>query len=149
MTGIAQLGIALSALGIVLTFMGLFPGVMGIDAGRGVGIVQYTAILLGFALLHLGALLYVKYSYYVGRRSTLAQQVGIRLTMTGLLFSAMAGIADFLGFGSHLRTETTDVVLGPLQAIGVVGGLLIAAFGVILYAAAGNPPSDPPPPPEG
>ena len=144
MTGVAQLGIALSALGIVLTFMGLFPGVMGIDAGRGVGIVQYTAILLGFALLHFGALLYVKSTYYPNRHSSLAQQVGIRLTMTGLLFSSMAGIADFLGFGSHLRTETSDVVLGPLQAVGVVGGILIAAFGVIMYAASGSPPDEPP-----
>lgn len=143
MTGFAQLGVAFSALGIVLTLMGLFPGVTGMDAGRGVGIVQYTAILLGFALLNLGALVYVKFTFYPSRPSNLAQQVGVRLTLTGLLLASMAGVADFLGFGSHIRTETTDVVLGPLQAVGVVGGLLIAALGVIIYAAAGNPPDDP------
>jgi hypothetical protein len=54
----------------------------------------------------------------------------------------MAGLADFLGFGSHMRTEITDVVFGPLQAIGVVGGLLIAALGVLMYAMTGDPPSE-------
>jgi hypothetical protein len=148
MTGIAQLGVAFSALGIVLAFMGLFPGVTGIDAGRGVGIVQYATILLGFALLNVGALVYVKYTFYPNHPSNLAQQVGVRLTLTGLLLASMAGVADFLGFGSHIRSETTDVVLGPLQAIGVVGGLLIAALGVMIFAAAGNSPDDPPSPPE-
>lgn len=142
MIGMAQFGIALSALGGVLAFMGLFPGVTGIDPGRGVGIVQYVTILIGFALLHLGALLYVKYTFYAHRQSNLAQQVGIRLTLTGLLLGGMAGLADFLGFGSHMRTETTDVVFGPLQAIAAVGGLLVAALGVIIYATTGDPPEE-------
>ena len=140
MTGIAQLGIAFSALGMVLTFMGLFPGVTGMEPGRGVGIVQYTAIFLGFVLLHFGALVYVKYTFYVNRPSNLAQQVGIRLTLTGLLLLGLAGLADFLGFGSHLPSETTDVVLGPLQGATIVGGLLIASLGVLLYAITGGPP---------
>lgn len=142
MAGIAQLGIAFSALGIVLAFMGLFPGVTGIAGGRGVGIVQYTALMLGFTLLHLGALVYVKFSFYVGRSSNLAQQVGVRLTLTGLLIGGMAGMADFLGFGSHLRTATTDVVFGPIQAIGLVGGFLVAAIGVFVYATMGPPPDE-------
>jgi predicted amidohydrolase len=142
MIGIAQFGIAVSALGSVLAFMGLFPGVAGIDSGRGVGIVQYTTILVGFSLLHLGAMIYVKYTFYADRAATLAQQVGIRLTLTGLLFGGMAGLADFLGFGSHIRTETTDVVFGPLQAIGAVGGLLVAALGVIIFATRGQPPEE-------
>lgn len=142
MTGIAQFGVALSALGAVLAFMGLFPGVTGIEPGRGVGIVQYMTIFIGFALLHLGALIYAKFTFYADRSANLAQQVGIRLTLTGLLLGGMAGLADFLGFGSHMRTETTDVVFGPLQAIGAVGGLIVAALGVIMYATAGEPPED-------
>jgi hypothetical protein len=142
MTGIAQLGIAFSALGMVLTFMGLFPGVTGIEPGRGVGIVQYTAIYLGFVLLHLGALVYVKFTLYLSRPSNFAQQIGIRLTLTGLLLLGLAGLADFLGFGSHIPSETTDVVLGPLQGGVIVGGLLIASLGVLLYAITGGPPQE-------
>lgn len=148
MTGIAQLAVAFSALGIMLAFMGLFPGMTGIEPGRGVGIVQFATIMVGLTLLDLGALVYVKYTFYANRPATLAQQVGIRLTLTGLLMSSMVGAADFLGFGSHIRTETTDVVLGPLQAVGVVGGLLIAAVGVMIYAASGSPPSETTTPPD-
>lgn len=143
MTGIAQLGIAFSALGIMLSFMGLFPGVTGIDPGRGVGIVQYATIMIGFVLLHFGAVIYVKFTFYDNRPSNFAQQIGIRLTITGLLLGGMAGLADFLGFGSHARTEFTDVVFGPIQAVVVVGSLLIAALGVLVYASTGNPPEDP------
>jgi hypothetical protein len=103
MTGIAQLGVAFSALGIVLAFMGLFPGVTGIDAGRGVGIVQYATILLGFALLNVGALVYVKYTFYPNHPSNLAQQVGVRLTLTGLLLASMAGVRQ--RYGRWLRSE--------------------------------------------
>jgi hypothetical protein len=142
MTGIAQFGIALGALGMMLTVMGLFPGVTGIIPGRGVGIVQYTTILVGFTLLHLGALIYVKYTFYTQRPANFAQQVGIRLTMTGLLLGGMAGMADFLGFGSHMRTDATDVVFGPLQTIAVVGGLIVAAIGVLVYATTGDPPQE-------
>ena len=140
MIGIAQFGIALSALGAVLSFMGLFPGVTGIEPGLGVGIVQYMTIFIGFALLDLGALIYAKYTFYPDRSSNFAQQIGIRLTLTGLLLGGMAGLADFLGFGSHMRTEITDVVFGPLQAIASVGGLVVAALGVALYATTGEPP---------
>jgi hypothetical protein len=140
MTGIAQFGIALSALGAVLAFMGLFPGVTGIEPGRGVGIVQYMTIFIGFSLLDLGALIYAKYTFYSERSATFAQQIGIRLTLTGLLLGGMAGLADFLGFGSHMRTEFTDIVFGPLQAIAAVGGLVVAALGVLLYATTGEPP---------
>lgn len=142
MIGIAQFGIALGALGAVLAFMGLFPGVTGIEPGIGVGIVQYVTIFTGFTLLDLGALIYVKYTFYPDRPANFAQQIGIRLTMTGLLLGGMAGLADFLGFGSHIRTDVTDVVFGPLQAIGAVGGLVVAAIGIIIYALTGEPPAE-------
>ena len=143
MTGIPQIGIALGSLGAIIIFMGLFPGVTGITPGRGVGIVQFTVILVGYTLLHLGALIYVKFAFYAGRPSNLAQQVGIRLTLTGLVFGAMAGFADFLGFGSHLRAEGVEVIFGPLQAIGVVGSFFLASLGILIYALTGPPPDTP------
>jgi uncharacterized membrane protein len=139
MPRVAQFGIALGALGIVLAFMGLFPGVTGIEPAAGIGVVQIFTILVGFTLLMLGALIYVKFTFYPFKSATLAQQIGVRLAMTGLLFAAMAGFADVLGFGSNVRPEATDAVLGPLQALGVIGGLLMASIGVLLYAVSGNP----------
>jgi len=142
MIGIGQFGIVVAALGIVLALMGLFPGVTGIQVAAGVGIVQFVSILSGFTLLDLGALVYVKFSFYVRRAANLAQQIGVRLTLTGLVLAGLTGMADFLGFGSHARTATSDVYFGQLQALALLGSLLIAALGVLIYAVTGSPPDE-------
>ncbi len=137
MVRLSQLGIAFGALGVVLTFMGLFPGVMGLSPAQGIGIVQIVIILSGFALLILGALIYVKYEYYADQPSTLAQQIGSRLALTGLIVSGLIGLSDSLGFGSHTRAEG-EPYFGGLQAVGIVAGFLIASFGIMIYALAGK-----------
>jgi hypothetical protein len=142
MIGIAQFGIALAALGVVLALMGLFPGVTGIQAAVGVGIVQFISILIGFSLLDLGALMYVKFTFFAGRQANLAQQIGVRLMLTGLVLAGLTGMADFLGFGSHARGVNSDVFFGQLQALGLLGSLLISALGVLVYAVTGNPPDE-------
>lgn len=141
MIGIAQFGIAIAALGIVLALMGLFPGVTGIDTAVGVGVVQFVSILAGFALLDFGALIYVKFTLYVGRAANLSQQIGVRLMLTGLVLGGLIGMADFLGFGSHARSETGDVFFGQFQALGLIGSLFVSALGVMLYAVTGSPPN--------
>lgn len=145
MIGAAQFGIAIGALGVVLTLMSLFPGVIGFsNPTEGIGIVQFAGIMSGFSLLMLGALMYVKFTFYESRGATLAQQIGIRLALTGLVLAGMVGLADVFGYGSHPRTELSDVFFGPLQAIGMLTGFLIASLGVATYALTGSPPNDPP-----
>jgi hypothetical protein len=139
MVRISQFGIAIGALGTVLTFMGLFPGVTGINPRDGIGIVQIFVVLVGFSLLILGALLYVKYTFYVRQHSTLLQQVGIRLAFTGLILAGLVGMSDTLGFGSHPRTETGDTFFGTLQGAGIVTMFVIASIGVLVYTLAGHP----------
>jgi hypothetical protein len=140
MARIAQLGVALGALGIILGLMGLFPGVTGITPTPNIGIVQIVALLTGFALLIFGALIYVKFTFYTNQASNLAQQVGTRLALTGLVFAILTGMADVLGFGSHFRTVEQDVYLiGPLQAAGVIGSFLLSSVGVLIYAVSGSP----------
>jgi hypothetical protein len=138
MPRIAQLGIALGALGTVLTFMGLFPGVTGLSPAKGIGIVQIVTMLIGFTLLITGALIYVKFTFYVGHSANLAQQIGIRLALTGLLFAAMSGMADIVGFGSHGSATHSEPLFGMLQAIGIIGSFIIAALGVLIYAVSAN-----------
>lgn len=138
MARIAQFGIAVGALGVMLAFMGLFPGVTGIEETGGFGPLQIFTVLAGFFLLIVGALIYVKFTFYADRPANLAQQIGVRLALTGLIFATMAGLADILGFGSNPRTETSDIYLGPWQAIGIVGSLLLSSLGVLIYAVAGN-----------
>ncbi len=138
MPRIAQFGIALGALGTVLTFMGLFPGVTGLTPAKGIGIVQIFTVLTGFTLLIVGALIYVKFTFYVGKAANLAQQIGIRLALTGLLFAVMSGTADIVGFGSHGSNAGNQPLFGMLQAIGIIGSFIIAALGVLIYAVSGN-----------
>lgn len=135
-----QIGVALSALGMMLAVLGLFPGITGVASGQGIGIVQFAAILSGFSLLDLGAFLYAKFSIFPGRSSNLAQQVGMRITMTGLVLAGMAGFADFLGFGSHLPQPSAPAFFGSVQAALVLLCLIGSSIGVLVYALAGTPP---------
>jgi len=140
---IAQFGIAVGALGVVLTFMGLFPGVTGVEPTSGIGPIQIVTILTGFTLLIFGALIYVKFTFYLGNPANLAQQIGVRLALTGLIFAVLSGMADLLGFGSNPPGTTSEIYFGPWQAIGMVGGLFISSVGVLIYAITGNPrPND-------
>jgi hypothetical protein len=142
MPRVAQFGIALGALGAVLTFMGLFPGVTGLKPAAGIGIMQIFSILTGFMLLILGALIYVKFTFYAFKSANLAQQIGYRLALTGLLFAAMAGLSDVLGFGSHTLGSESGTLFGTLQAFGIIASFLMASIGVLIYAVTGNPDGD-------
>ncbi|MCA9910750.1 MAG: hypothetical protein KC519_18970, partial [Anaerolineae bacterium] len=112
MIRISQFGVALGALGFIVTLMGLFPGVTGIRPGEGVGAVQFVVIWFGFVGLILGGLIYVKYTYYPQKPSNLGQQIGVRLAWTGLIATGMCGLADFLGFGSHIAPVAAEPVFG-------------------------------------
>lgn len=137
MVRVGQIGIALGALGMVLAVMGLFPGVTGLPPTPGIGAIQLVTMLIGFSLLITGAFIYAKYTFYPQIRSNLSQQIALRLSMTGLLFAAMAAMADILGFGSNVREPGSDIFFGPWQAVGLIGGFLVAAVGVLLYAVTG------------
>ncbi len=142
MSRTAQLGIAVGALGAMLTLMGLFPGITGLPPTPGIGLIQVVVILTGFTLLIFGGLIYVKYAFYAYESHKLAQQLAIRLAFTGLVFAAMTGLADVLGFGSNPPTEQSDMFIGPLQMVGMIGSFLIAALGVLLYALLGGGDDD-------
>lgn len=139
MSRFGQVGIASGALGVMIALMGLFPGVTGIEQTPGIGVVQVFMLLTGEAMLIFGALIYVKFTFYLGVRSNLVQQIGIRLSLTGLLFAAISGLSDILGFGSHIRTETSDIFFGWLQGLGIIACLTLASLGVLIYTVAGKP----------
>ncbi|GEM_PF-5626755 len=134
----AQVGIAIGALGIVLALMGLFPQLTGATDTAGIGLVQVTLLLVGYSLLVIGAVIYAKFTFYLNIPPTLIQQIGLRLTMTGILFASLAGYADIFGFGSHVRTTTNDIFFGGLQAVGLLFCFGVSSFGVIIYALMGN-----------
>ena len=133
----AQLGVIFIALGIILTLIGLFPGIAGTPPIGDVGQIQITVILGGFCLQIFGAWVYVRFTFYPKRSANLVQQIGLRLTLTGLLFSLLSGFADILGFGSHGGSE--GFFFGRGQAVGLVGGFFFASIGLLIFALSGQP----------
>ena len=133
----AQVGIALGALGAIICFMGLFPGVTGAAPTAGIGLVQVVMVLTGYTLLILGALTYLKFTFFLDAPATLVQQIGTRLALTGILFAALAGLADILGFGTHIRDDASDIYFGQLQMAGILASFGFSSFGVLVYVLAG------------
>ncbi len=135
----AQVGIALGALGVMLCLMGLFPGVTGAEPTAGIGLVQVIMVLVGYGLLIMGALVYLKYTFYLDVPSTLVQQIGTRLALTGILFAALSGLADLFGFGTHIRDDVVDIFFGQLQMVGILASFGMSSLGVLIYVLAGAP----------
>ncbi len=133
----AQVGIALGALGAMICLMGLFPGVTGAVPTAGIGLVQVSMVLVGYTLLVLGALTYLKFTFFLEVPASLSQQIGMRLALTGILFAALAGLADILGFGTHVRDDVNDIFFGQLQMIGILASFCLSSFGVLVYVLAG------------
>lgn len=134
-----QISITVGTLGVVITLVGLFPGIVGLEAAQGIGVLQVLVILLGFSILFSAAYYFAKQTFYPGQHNTLAQDIGVRLTMTGLLIAAAAGLADVLGFGTHISAEYERPLLGRLQALFFIGGILLASSGVVIFALFGSP----------
>lgn len=133
----SQVAIAIAVLGGVLAFMGLFPGVIGLDVAAGVGLFQISVILVGFTLLILGAIWFVQTNYYPHREQTLMQEIGVRLSLTGLMVAYASGLSDILGIGSHPPFGDQRMFLGTWQITGLVGGFVVASLGVIIFALLG------------
>ncbi len=142
---LSQLGIAVAVLGGVVTLIGLFPSITGYEPSPGIGILQIMVILTGFSLLILGVYIFAQATYYPGVKHNLAQQIGVRLSMTGLVISVAAGLADVLGYGSHPPGPDQRPFLGTWQATGLIGGFVIASLGVLIFVLMGHagPPDNP------
>lgn len=145
-SGWIRVGIAVGALGVVLTLIGLFPTIIGIAPNPGFGIVKTVTVLIGLSLLIVGALVFVQSAYYPRQLHTLGQEIAVRLSLTGLLVSIASGLADVLGYGSNPPGPDSRPSLGAYQTAGLIGGFVIAALGVAIFALTGPRGPFPPPP---
>jgi len=133
-----RFGIAVGALGGILILLGLFPTIMGIEPSPGFGILRTLTVLGGFSVMTFGAFVFVQSAYYPRQPHTLAQKIAVRLSMTGLLGSAAAGLADVLGYGSNPPGPQSRPVLGVYQIVGMVSGFILASLGVLLFVLLGD-----------
>ena len=144
MARVGQLGVVIGLLGLVITLIGLFPGLIAFPPTPGLGVMQILMVNFGFSVLIFGAMIYVKFIFYAESRLTLAQKIGIRLSLTSLVMMVVISLADVLNFGSHLRSLNEEILFGGIQMVGVLIFLGVASLGIMIFAVAGTPtlPSD-------
>jgi hypothetical protein len=116
-------------IGLFIFMIGIYPNLIGMDRSPVVGFVQIGVWLLGLGILLLGSTMTVRVIRN-GHPNSLRSEVGLRLIATGYVFAVAASFADFLGIGSH---ALPGISYGPLQVTGLVLGVLVSLFGVILY----------------
>lgn len=132
---LAILGLALMAVAAVVEWLdvGLTPGF---------GVLQTFGFLLGITSLTIAIFLHLSASRPPGTPRSLQADIGIRLSLTGLVLSYASGFADLIRIGTHIQPEFERPFIGPLQLGGLLLGLLVWAAGILLYyTSRGKRPS--------
>jgi hypothetical protein len=63
-------------------------------------------------------------------QKSISADIGLRLVTTGYLVTVVCGMADIFGFGNHRAPAIP--YFGPWQAVGVMVGEAIIAFGFLM-----------------
>lgn len=132
-------------LGIVFITLSLSAESIGLNFTRGFGIAQIFQLLVGISFTTLASYLYIYDQRYPDAPRSLQADIGVRLSATGLVFCYVAGFADLLQIGTHLRECTQGLIvagldcgpfIGPWQFVGIIGGVGLIITGMLLYATS-------------
>jgi len=128
----------LIALGIILITIAFTADLIGLDLTPGFGVLQTATLLAGVTLLTIAIYLHLLERRPAGSYS-LQADIGVRLSMTGLVLCYVSGFADLIGIGTHVGADFPRPFIGPLQFGGLVLGLLALVAGIILhFTSKGN-----------
>ncbi len=129
--------------GLLITFIGLFifvlgtkPGWFKLDRSATVGFIQISVFLVGLGIICLGGYIGLL-ALWKGQNRSIAADIGLRLVSTGYVISVFAGMADLFGLGSQPPPQVP--YFGPLQASGVLIGLIVIAIGFLMVIPYKNP----------
>jgi hypothetical protein len=135
MWSLAILGLILIAVAAVVEWLdlGLTPGF---------GVLQTFVFLLGITSLTVAIYVYLSASRPPDTPRSLQADIGVRLSLTGLVLCYVSGFADLIRIGTHVQPEFERPFIGPLQLGGLVLGLLVLVAGMLLYyTSRGKRPS--------
>lgn len=135
---LGKVGIGLIAIGILTSFFGIYPGTIGLDTTKGIGLAQLVFILLGIYIATGGGYLWAFAVRLRGLERRLREDIGLRLGVTGLVICTVSALIDILGLGTHSPPETFPF-FGKWQAFGLWSGLAIIFAGILLYAQRVSP----------
>lgn len=124
-----KFGIVLTLLGAGLFTLGAKPGWLGLDRSEAIGYVQIGVFSFGLVLLCMGSMLTLD-SLWMGERS-IAADIGLRLSWTGLIVALFASLADLLGLSAR-KFPYHPPFFGYWQARGVLAGEIMIIIGLIL-----------------
>ncbi len=127
-----RVAVAIFVFGFFVFIIGRYPGLIRLDLTPGIGLLKITVFLFGIVLMTLGGYLFVRARRPEPGPHGLGEMIGVRLMGTGLVICYASGYADVLGIGSEQLGE--PLLLGPLQAAGIVLGVLVIAAGLIVYS---------------
>ncbi len=119
----------ITLLGLLVFLLGAKPGWFSLDRSPTVGFVQISVFLVGLGIICLGGYIGLL-ALWKGKNRTIPADIGLRLVSTGFVISVFAGMADLFGFGSQPPPQVP--YFGPLQASGVLIGLIVIAVGFLL-----------------
>ena len=125
--------LGLVVFGLLAVGLALEADTLGIDITPGFGLVQILSLLVGITSLTIAAYLFLNRHRIRGSETPLLADIGIRLSMSGLLACYVSGLADLVGVGTHRGAEFQRPFLGPLQLIGLLIGLLFVTLGLLLF----------------
>ena len=123
----------LSVLGLLLTIGAVATELLGLDLTPGFGVLQTLAFLMGLTALTIAVYLFMAAGRPPDAPRSLQADIGVRLSLTGLVFCYVTGFADLIRIGTHVQPEFERPFIGPLQLGGFVVGLLILLAGIVLY----------------
>lgn len=123
----------LSILGVLLVVVAVAVELFGLDLTPGFGVLQTLVFLLGITALTVAVYLWMNAGRPADAPRSLQAGIGVRLSLTGLVFCYVAGFADLIRIGTHVQPEFKRPFIGPLQLGGLVFGLLVLLSGVLLF----------------
>ena len=132
----------LSIVGLLFVVGAVATELFGLDLTPGFGVLQTLTFLVGLTALTIAAYLSMSAGRPPDAPRSLQADVGVRLSLTGLVFCYVTGFADLIRIGTHVQPEFDRPFIGPLQLGGFVVGLLILLGGMVLYyTSRGKRPS--------
>lgn len=126
----------IAVVGFFVFILGTSPELFGLDRSPVIGFVQITVFLIGLAIICIGGYLTLM-SLWIGKKRTLAADIGLRLIGTGYVIAVVSGMADVFGFGSQPWPQVPS--FGHWQSRGVLAGEIVIAIGFLLLLPPRSP----------
>lgn len=130
--------LGLFLLGVLLAFLSLGAEFLGLDRTPGFGLLQMFELLVGVTFMTVAAYMRLQ-DFRRGAPRSLQADIGVRLSLTGLVFCYVAGLSDLLRIGTHIEPRFERPFVGPLQLGGLILGVVAILVGMVLYYTSRGP----------